>query len=998
VWDDSRKACESWECLQWLGGGNNDLDFYCSGVFNCAAWKIFAPSISTDKSTYQQGETINITGSVWDAVVNVTLDITDSDNNSVSGYPKNVTTDATGNLMDSLNSINLAVGTHTLIAIQANDSSKNDTTTFTVTDGIPPNITYAIAEVYDTPDPQSINEIVNITAIIKDNVNVSSAWVDINGTNYSMTNIGDTYYYEYTGVSLGTFPYQIFANDTVDNLNSTRIYNLTIADYLPPQINSVIVDPINLTIGQQTTITANVTDDIQVDTVIVQITYPNASKENFTMNPLGDDLYSYDFSNTNQRGFYYVGIYANDTSNNSEDTFLTPQMFFVIPVVFLDKSIYDIGETVYITGVGYTKNGDVTVDIWNASNNSVSGYPKTVKANPSRFVKGEWSIPYTQANGNYIVLITDLSTNITATNTFEITLSKTYPVGTLIIPMDKKQNTNSESEDFLRAYGMLWRFLNNSISVDMIITPPCYTMNGTDVNTSKEYYENYCHGFLMISDSGAWDYYYNTLWNFYDAGCGCYPFRSVTVHNLAQATGIKEQDVLSLNRQPEVLILEGSEDEITPTLDPSYIPYNMITEEEIIAGNMTRYNTDVLTIGHYDFDKADDPVALTDAIKAYVASGGDVHAECIGASSLDAYCGFIGNVVKDGKTLGPMAVIQPDPDHLITQTHRVAFDNEGGAVPTLDMTNAVRNYTALAVDINYKKDSNYVKFVETHYEDGYVTYAGGHLGDRTGGSETPRNRLLDNLLFYSTHVNDIDPPVPHNQGQSKEVATANDIVDVWSYWTDNKELSTAILSHNASGTWVNVSVQNLTGRIDYSSFSIDTSGLADGTVVAWMIYANDTGGNLGETGVMNFTIDAVAPAFNETEIRPQAGQEYNQTDIVSLVVSVSENVTVTANITYPDSTSTLVTLVYNGTEWRYTVNFTDTLIPGQYNVTFNATDIAGNSNKTTTYFIVDDITNSNVVSVLFTLPALSPDIIVRLYVSPADVFVKLPSYKPLVAL
>ncbi len=70
----------------------------------------------------------------------------------------------------------------------------------------------------DYPDPQEIDRIVTIEAEITDNVFVSSAIVEINGTNYSMTHgSGDMFYYDFNGTSLGEYVYTIYAADAKGN-------------------------------------------------------------------------------------------------------------------------------------------------------------------------------------------------------------------------------------------------------------------------------------------------------------------------------------------------------------------------------------------------------------------------------------------------------------------------------------------------------------------------------------------------------------------------------------------------------------------------------------------------------------------------------------------------------------------------------------------------------------------------------------------------------------
>ncbi|MFC1801776.1 beta strand repeat-containing protein, partial [Nanoarchaeota archaeon] len=202
------------------------------------------------------------------------------------------------------------------------------------------------------------------------------------------------------------------------------------------------------------------------------------------------------------------------------------------------------------------------------------------------------------------------------------------------------------------------------------------------------------------------------------------------------------------------------------------------------------------------------------------------------------------------------------------------------------------------------------------------------------------------------------PPLPNSitdplngtyQGGYKNVtwlAFSDKNFDPVVYTVTLRDLNYTIISTLA------VNISQLYTPINYSEYPSDE-------YIIVVEGCDDTG--LCANSTSNFFLDSQPPSFNT--IYPTPGTQFNQTNIVPVLASVDENSTVTANITYPDSTSTIVNLLYNGTDWYYNTTFTDTLIPGQYNVTYYASDIAGNSNTTTSYFIVNDITNPSVTVV-----------------------------------
>lgn len=92
-------------------------------------------------------------------------------------------------------------------------SGEDSTVVFLIDNSSP-----VIQSVIDFPDPQETDKIVRIEAEITDNVFVSSAIVEINGTNYSMTRgSGDMFYYDFNATALGIYNYTVYAADAKGN-------------------------------------------------------------------------------------------------------------------------------------------------------------------------------------------------------------------------------------------------------------------------------------------------------------------------------------------------------------------------------------------------------------------------------------------------------------------------------------------------------------------------------------------------------------------------------------------------------------------------------------------------------------------------------------------------------------------------------------------------------------------------------------------------------------
>ena len=186
----------------------------------------------------------------------------------------------------------------------------------TADDIVPPEITNAKA----FPSLQKSGGWVNISCNVIDNLAVRSVIVKIlypNGENETvdMINLLETvYYYNATYTAKGEYEYLIQAEDICDNTNNNT-GTFTIDDR-PPEIMDV---EISRGVNNHVNISAVVTDNIDVDTVKANITYP-ASGINATMTNIpGTDNYYYNTTYLTY-GTYNYFIWANDTSRNGNTT------------------------------------------------------------------------------------------------------------------------------------------------------------------------------------------------------------------------------------------------------------------------------------------------------------------------------------------------------------------------------------------------------------------------------------------------------------------------------------------------------------------------------------------------------------------------------------------------------------------------------------------------------------------------------------------------------
>ncbi len=181
------------------------------------------------------------------------------------------------------------------------------------TGAVPPEI------VDNTPGFATTGDAFTFNASVTDNVGVAGVyveyWYDAGAhTNVSMSNVAGSYW-EYSIVvadTLDTLYYVISAVDGSGNWNNSGVGSVAITDNDSPVISNVQDNPDPQEYGGWVNITCSVTDNIGVNVVKVNITYPDGSYINVTMS--GSYYYNASYS---MLGTYSYFIWANDTSGNS---------------------------------------------------------------------------------------------------------------------------------------------------------------------------------------------------------------------------------------------------------------------------------------------------------------------------------------------------------------------------------------------------------------------------------------------------------------------------------------------------------------------------------------------------------------------------------------------------------------------------------------------------------------------------------------------------------
>ena len=236
-----------------------------------------------------------------------------------------------------------------------------------------------VSDIYVSPSSylQSSQQTVNFYDMSESYYDNITSWVwDFGDGNYSYTQ-NTSHIYAADGV------YTVTLNVTDNSTNST-LYSvssqLVYIDSVQPEIASVTNTPDIVGFGSDVTINASVFDNLSgIDTVWVNVTYPDDSYSNSTMGLANGSYYEYVFDDTWLTGQYNYTIWVYDKSNNnissSGHSFnISTQATMSVCTI---KDEYGNNETVNLTdppgsngfiGYEFLDNGSVLL-VWNRFDN-----------------------------------------------------------------------------------------------------------------------------------------------------------------------------------------------------------------------------------------------------------------------------------------------------------------------------------------------------------------------------------------------------------------------------------------------------------------------------------------------------------------------------------------------------------------------------------------------------------------------------------------------------
>ena len=286
------------------GVGGNVTAINLNSSMNITLMLMNPPSVtvlSPQNTTYTSSTIqINVSASDVSGVAAVKARIDDTTNvtlTNVSGYWVNQTT--------------LSDGTHS-IRFYAYDTYGNVNSSQSVEFGVdllPPSITFVQAPANNSIVNHSVTILVNVSDSVS---NVSTAIINVNGANHTMTKLGSgkavNFSYSITGD--GDYTYRIYANDSVNWWNASETRAFTI-DTTPPQI--IISYSSQVYRNSSANLTVRITD-VHPNRYVV---YRNGSI--VESGSYGSNSFNITI-NTTALGFWNYTIKANDTAGNENST------------------------------------------------------------------------------------------------------------------------------------------------------------------------------------------------------------------------------------------------------------------------------------------------------------------------------------------------------------------------------------------------------------------------------------------------------------------------------------------------------------------------------------------------------------------------------------------------------------------------------------------------------------------------------------------------------
>jgi hypothetical protein len=755
----------------------------------------------------------------------------------------------------------------------------------------------------------NVTDTIFIQANVTDNFGVDTVYATItypNSTTQTITlnNIASTDKYNNTftiPLLIGQYNISYFANDTDSNVNNTETTFFIANDATNPEVFDVApTQGTSYELETEIEIQANVTDDIEVDAVIVNITYPNSSIQSITLGQIGStSRYNNTFTIPLLEGQYNLTYFANDTSSNFNSTETT---FFAG-----NKTYTSIFSDELNTTASFSFSTDVfapyeVIEINNTQVNST--YLITGSFNLEKITGGGTNDVFIEFKADGAVLLQDQVGHIKTKNQALATGSKTanFKLETLGI--------HNVTISFRR---------EGSGSIDM--TNPSFIFgrpitaagSSTPISITKDTIAHSSTAYTPIANLNL------------SAGDGSDRHYAVKMKVNSSANTVVEYYLNSTDGSSTSPLLSA---EIIDNQDTQIIsmfflennpPENFTLYGRSSTGAQVTTNYSIVSLKLRDtgnrFINSLSVENTSTNINEEITLGAGTHLLASTNQELQNGTSLFMRGFAGVETLsGPQQV-----EFKLNITEVSENNCVIKKVEDLSASNSVNNLFANLICTNLTPGQTYTKNL-------YVTVQAGETINVTdegvSGFESSQFEIQE--IFLADEENPVVVNLVPTSGTSFDLEST---VQIGANITDNIAVDKVSINLTLpNGTIEQYTLNLSTGNFYNTSYFIPT---VPGNYTVLFI-ANDTSNNLNTTESTFFVgNDSVIPSV--FDLVPAAGTNYNVTDTVSIQANVTDNVevgTVQATITYPNSTTQTITLSQVGATDKYNNTFTIPLLIG----------------------------------------------------------------------
>jgi hypothetical protein len=841
------------------------------------------------------------------------------------------------------------------ITFVANDTSGNKNAsqriTFTVNDIINPtvnstqpgNVTY------------NVSNVIQIAANITDDVNISNILANITLGNNSIQQVtllyagGERYNYTFQiPPVIGKYNVTFLANDTSGNKNSSKTIFFTVNDILAPGVNSTSPGNATYNVSNVITVAVNVSDDVNVTTVLANVTLGNNTIQQISLAYIGGTRYSNaTYTIPNAIGNYNITFLATDTSGNRNTT---ERVFFTVndiiaPQVAIQQPPADSS---------YLADANVPVEALVTDSIAISAVYASVTQPNGSIVNstmtdgnsdGVYNVTYslTSQTGAYKIryVANDSGNNINFTQTRNFTIQDSgVPLVTLFVPGDDKfinytqVSFNCNASD---ATGLSNFTLYHNMSGSFIANQTNSTSGvGNDTNFTIP---------TVAQGSYIWNCRSTDTANNNATASSNYTFTVDTT--TPTATGI--------TKDPSIPYYSNlSSTELKLNFSSSEFPINITFRLYNATGTIN-------TSGPIQLNSVSDlPINYT--IPPAVGDGNYSLNFTIQDKAGNANITSIGTVVVDttkpystALSISPNLPYYSNGSNLEVEVNFSASEFGTNVSFTLYNSSGVIVNTTSGTKISGTSNLPINFTIPSSLSQGNFTL-NMTLEDLSGNKNTTQlgTIVFDSVKPISTALV-ITPTIPYFNNGSAENITVN-------FTADTLPVNVTFTIYNSSGTAINTTTPIRVGTVSNLPVNFSLPTLAEGNYTINMTL-EDAAGNVNSTTFGQIEVDTTVPAV--FDVIPQVSSSFSVSQAIEIGVNITDNIplgTTRANVTLPNGSTNEFAITLVGSTNKYNTSFTIPVLTGNYNVTFFANDSLNHTNNSVkTNFSVADASAPSII-------------------------------------